>query len=290
VTVTDPDDRYALAPEVWAMSGLAAWMSGDLQETARRIGRAVAIVEGQGRREPSDVATMRGSLALFEGRLDEAVRDYDRARHLAAGDPPQLIVVQATKILALAYASDPRARVEATALVSDVEGMRGPHAAYAWYCAGEAELNGDVDLARERLTTAIEMAEATGATFVSGVAGTSRASIEARVGDPAQAAEEFRHLLSHWRRAGIWSTQWTTLRSIAVLLERRDRHEEAAVLASAVLATPAGNRVFGDDEVALTQLGERLRATLGDEAYEVAAARGRVLDGPAAVEHALQSL
>ena len=62
------------------------------------------------------------------------------------------------------------------------------------------------------------------------------------------------------------------------------------MLASAVLATPAGNRVFGDDEVALTQLGERLRATLGDEAYDLAAARGRVLDGPAAVEHALQSL
>jgi predicted ATPase/DNA-binding SARP family transcriptional activator len=290
VAAADPDDRCPLAPEVWTMSGLAAWMSGDLQETARRAERAVSIVERRGEVTRIHVATMQGSLALFEGRLEQAAEHYEQARQMASDDRPQRITAQGSRILALAYAGDPRARTEATELMAEVDGLRGPHAAYAWYCAGEAELSGDVDLARRRLTTAIEMAEATGASFVSGVAGTSHASIEARLGDPARAAEEYRLLLGHWRRAGMWSTQWTMLRSIATLLETQGRPEEAAVLASAVLATPAGNRVFGDDEVALTQLGERLRASLGDEAYEVAAARGRMLDGPAAVEHALQSL
>jgi tetratricopeptide (TPR) repeat protein len=290
VIAADPQDLNPLAPEVWTMSGLAAWMSGDLKETGIRAERAVSIVERHGRPEPSDVATMHGSQALFDGRLDEAIEHYGRARRLAEDDPPQRIVAWASQLLALAYEGDPRAQVEATALLAEVDGMRGPHAAYAWYCAGEAVLSSDVGTARDRLTTAIEMAEATGASFVRGVAGTSRASIEARDGDPAQAAEEFRLLLSHWRRAGMWSTQWTMLRSIAGLLETLGRYEESAVLTSAVLATQAGHRVFGDDEVALTQLSERLQASLGDEAYEVAAARGRVLDGPAAVEHALQSL
>ena len=51
-----------------------------------------------------------------------------------------------------------------------------------------------------------------------------------RVGDPAAAAEDYRRVIDHWRRAGMWSTQWTMLRSIAGLLSRLGRHRDAAVL------------------------------------------------------------
>ena len=88
----------------------------------------------------------------------------------------------------------------------------------------------------------------------------------------------------------MWSTQWTMLRSIAGLLARLGRHRDAAVLEGAVRATPAGHRIFGADEVALAELGARLRAALGDEAYEAALREGAALDGDAAVEHALRSL
>ena len=125
---------------------------------------------------------------------------------------------------------------------------------------------------------------------MSGVAGTSNASIEARLGDPAVAAEEYRRLLTHWRRAGMWSTQWTMLRSIAVLLEARGNHEDSAVLVGAVRGTTEGHRIFGDDEATLAELAERLRRVLGDERYDAAIVRGAMLDGHGAVEHALRSL
>ena len=124
---------------------------------------------------------------------------------------------------------------------------------------------------------------------MTGLAGASKASIDARVGDPRAAAEDYRRLITHWRRAGMWSTQWTMLRSIAGLLARLGRPRDAAVLEGAVRATAAGHRIFGADEVALDRARPRLRVALGDEAYEAARRRGAALDGDAAVEHALHA-
>jgi hypothetical protein len=80
------------------------------------------------------------------------------------------------------------------------------------------------------------------------------------------------------------------LRSIAALLDRLGRHHDAAVLEGAVRATAAGHRIFGADEVALTELRVRLQAALGDEAYAAALQAGAALDGHAAAEHALHAL
>ena len=104
------------------------------------------------------------------------------------------------------------------------------------------------------------------------------------------AAADYRQLINHWRRAGVWSTQWTMLRSIAVLLARLGRHREAAVLVGAIQATSAGHRIFGADEVALTELGTQLREELGDERFEDALRDGAALDSGAVVEHTLRSL
>jgi hypothetical protein len=126
--------------------------------------------------------------------------------------------------------------------------------------------------------------------FVAGVAGASKASIEARLGDPSVAAADYRQLINHWRRAGVWSTQWTMLRSVAGLLARLGRSREAAILVGAIRATSEGHRIFGADEAALSELGARLREALGDDAYRVAVAEGAGLDGDAAAELALRAL
>ena len=88
----------------------------------------------------------------------------------------------------------------------------------------------------------------------------------------------------------MWSTQWTMLRSVAILLDRLGRPRDAAVLEGAVRATAGGHRIFGADEALLNALTARLRAALGDDAYESAVREGAVLDGDAAVEHALRAL
>jgi hypothetical protein len=88
---------------------------------------------------------------------------------------------------------------------------------------------------------------------------------------------QYRRLIDHWRRAGMWSTQWTMLRSIAVLLARLGQPHDAAVLAAAIRATSAEHRLFRDDEVvALDDLDARLRDALGALAYEATMAEGAV--------------
>ena len=289
VVATDSEDRGPLAAEVWAVASYAAWMAGDVTEAGARSARALRVAERDGD-VPLVVAMVRGNHALFEGRLADAVAWYRRA----AADPScefvERLMPRATELLALAYAGDRATSRQASAVLDDVGETRTPLAAYVWYCAGEAELRGDVERARLRLTKAVELAELTGASFVTGVAGTSKASLEARLGDPLVAAEDYRRLITHWRRAGMWSTQWTMLRSIAGLLSRVGRPREAAVLTGSVRATHAGHRIFGEDEAALAGLGQRLRDKLGSETYEAALAEGAELDGDAAVELALQTL
>src|SRR5690606_24663600 len=184
------------------------------------------------------------------------------------------LLARATGVLARAYADDPTATDHAEALLAEVGDDATPLGAYAWYCAGEADLAADRARARRRYERAVELARRTGAAFVTGLAGAAAASIDARDGDPDAAARAFRGLIDHWRRAGMWATQWTMLRAIAGLLARQGKHEDAAVLVGAVRATDAGHRIFGADQAALDELDRLLRAVLGDEAYAAARARG----------------
>ena len=289
VIAADPDGESPLADVIWTAGAVAAWLQGDLAGAGRRAARALETSRQRGVDPPPSVLQSLGNQALFEGRLAEAIELYRRGRELA-GATGEAITMQGTEVLALAYAGDPATSDAAEALLAEQGHIETPFAAFAWYCAGEAELNGDVDLAQQRFARAIELSERTGTSFVVGIAGTSSASIEARAGDPLVAAEQFRRLLDHWRRAGVWSTQWTTLRAIAALLARLGRAEAAAVLIGAIVTTESGHRLFGDDELAIAALAQQLRHDLGPEAYESAFRSGAVLDGDAAVEHALRSL
>ena len=291
VIEVDPDGQSPLAARVLVASAYAAWMAGDVAETRRRSIRALLVADRVGGAVPAEVPTIRGSVALFEGDLDESVTWYQRGIDAAGeSDLQQRLMASTSQLLALGYAGDPSVGELAELALASVAGHETPYAAYTWYCAGEAMLATDVELARARFTRALELAELTNTSFVIGVAGASKASVDARTGDPEAAAADYRRLIMHWRRAGMWSTQWTMLRSIAGLLDRLGRHDDAAVLEGAVRASASGHRIFGADEVALNELSGRLRSALGDGAYEAARRRGEVLDGDAAVEHALRAL
>lgn len=286
----DSDHRNPLAPLMWVAHAYVAWMAGDVAASRDRSYQALRLSEQAGRGVRSEVMTSCGNCELFAGRLDEAARWYRRSVEAAGADRAQRLLVSSTELLALAYSGDRSAVDLAGDLLAEVGETCTPYAAYAWFCAGEADLAIDPERAHSRFIRALQLAEATHTSFVTGVAGTSKASIDARLGDPLVAADDYRWLIAHWRRAGMWSTQWTMLRSIAGLLARLGRPHDAAVLEGAVRATGAGHRIFGADEVALAELGGRLRAALGDEAYEIALAEGAVLDGDAAIEHALRAL
>jgi predicted ATPase len=289
VTAADLDDRDPLAASVWVVAAYAAWMAGDVDEMRTRGTRALRAGEQAGDVPPEAVLNWANS-ALFEGRLDEASARYRRAVEAASGDRVRELMARGTQLLALGYAGEATVDDMAEALLAEVGEAVTPHCAYVWYCAGEAVLSDDVERARARYTRALELAARTNTSFVTGLAGASKASIDARLGDPEEAAQDYRRLIMHWRRAGMWSTQWTMLRSIAGLLARLGRPHDAAVLVGALRATQAGHRIFGTDEVALTELDAELRETLGVEAHEAARRDGAALDGDAAVEHALRAL
>jgi hypothetical protein len=205
-------------------------------------------------------------------------------------DPARPIVSGSSEILALSYAGrDATATERVEALLARVP-PDTCYAAYVWYCAGEADMSANPERARTRHARALEIAERTHTSFVIGTAGASKASLDARDGDPAQAAADYRRLILHWRRAGMWSTQWTMLRSIAGLLARLGKHRDAAVLEGAIRATLAGHRIFGADEVTLNALSRTLEDAMGPAAYADAVRTGANLDGDAAVEHALAVL
>lgn len=289
VIAADPDDRSPTASQMWAIAGYAAWMAGDMDELAVRSHRAVAVADRSDLGLSQVAATVRGNVDLFAGRLDAAAGWYRRAVE-ASTNPTQRWFAIGAELLALGYAGDPGTGGFADAVLDEVGDVQSAPAAYLWYCAGEAVMLVDVELASARFSCAVDQAALTRASFVQGLAGASRASIEARNGDPQIAAADYRWLIPHWQRAGMWSTQWTMLRSIVGVLERLGRHRQAAVLEGAVRATGAGHRIFGADELALREIGERLRRALGDSAYHVARSEGAVLDGQSAAEHALDSL
>ncbi|HEU4840318.1 MAG TPA: BTAD domain-containing putative transcriptional regulator [Ilumatobacteraceae bacterium] len=290
VLARDPADATSLAAELWATSAMRAWIVGDLGETAARLDRALAVTARNGARHAPLVLDMLGAVAMFEGQLATALTWLRRARVVTEDDAGWSLMVGGLEALTLSYAGDPSAATAAARVLERAGDAITPHSAFAWYAAGEAVMADDVALARARLARALEIADATGATFITGLAGTTDVSIEARDGDPLLAAAEYRRLIGHWRRAGMWSTQWTMLRAIASLLGRLGRDREAAVLVGAVTNTTSGHRLFGYDEIAIAELGSRLRAAMGDVAYDAAVAAGAVLDGDAAVEHALRSL
>lgn len=286
----DPEDHSPVAPMVWVAAAYSAWMDGDVTESESCSARALTLVEEAGGDMPSKVASTRGTIDLIQGRLDAALHWYRRALELAPDDSAQQVFVGATELLAQSYSGDPTAADHAEALIAAWGENESPYAAYAWYCLGEAELANDPSTAQVRFARAIDLAERTGSSFASGLAMASKLSIDSRVGDPLAAAKGYRVLIDHWRRAGMWSTQWTILRSIAGLLERLGRARDAAVLVGAILGTSEGHSIFGADEIALRELGERLRAALGDDEHPAAFAEGAALAGDAAVEHALRTL
>jgi predicted ATPase/DNA-binding SARP family transcriptional activator len=287
VLAHDPDGLTGPAEDLWATSAEWAWIIGDVPDTGVRLDRSLALSARAGTRPTQRALHMLAAQALVDGQLTTA-RSW--LRHATAtADLGESLILGALHVLALTYGGDPAADV-ARALLERAGELCTPHAAFAWYAAGEAVMADDVPLARARLAHALELADATGATLVTGVAGSTDVSIEARDGDPLVAAAEYRRLVDHWRRAGMWATQWTTLRAIAALLGRLGRDRDAAVLVGAVTTTTSGHRLFGADEVAMRELGARLRASMGGAAYDAAYDEGAALDGDAAVEHALRAL
>lgn len=147
--------------------------------------------------------------------------------------------------LAMAYAGDPE-----QARHLNERGLAGAvsPSMQAWgaYVAGEIDsLAGHDDAAEERYVRAVELARASGATFLVGVATVGLLSLRARTGRVHEALGGYREVIDYFARNGNWTHLWVTLRNLAGLLRRLGDEETAALIETAADVAPDAPAVEG---------------------------------------------
>jgi predicted ATPase/DNA-binding SARP family transcriptional activator len=272
--------QHPSTPEAMAVAGLGAWKRGDLDGTARFARQAIELAERLGVPDSWITMDLLGVHGLVSGNIDEALTCFDRALRSDAAGPgdPRRLVTRANRVLALAVGNHPLAATDAQELIAGLSTAPTPHGAFAWYVAAEAVAATDPREALRRAQRSIADAEATGARFVTGVAGALVASLDVRAGEVTRAVTAYRWLIPWWWRAGEWSVLWTMLRSVVELFCALGRYRAAALLLGAVTAPGSGHEVFGDDAERLALLSAELAARMGDAAFAEARAEGRALD------------
>ncbi|MBJ8337813.1 winged helix-turn-helix domain-containing protein [Antrihabitans sp. YC3-6] len=285
---TDP--RVA---EAFAIGAVGAWKRGDLELMDTLVTRSKEL---SSRSAISSMGYYTAALltlqALVHGRLDDAIDKPFAPNGSAVGDDDAFRRAEREGVVLLArgYRGDEAAPELATEMLRSTN-ERTPILRAAWinYVAGESVLDTDPATAAVRLARAMDLARRCGSSFVLGIAGSTAASLETRHGDAESAVELYRWLLPHWRRAGVRSLQWTTLRSVAELLARLGLTRAAAVLLGAVTSSAGGHDIYGEDDRRLRELADELRRILGTDMYTAALAEGGRLDDNAAAARALSA-
>jgi hypothetical protein len=121
--------------------------------------------------------------------------------------------------------------------------------------------------AEEHLCRALDLAEAVNSTFVVGLARVALATLKSRQDDANGALGYYEAVIVEWQRAGAWTSQWVTLRTLVGLLIRVGAFHDASVLYGAVESARTGARPFGADEAMLREAETDLRARLGEDTF-----------------------
>lgn len=111
--------------------------------------------------------------------------------------------------------------------------------AWGTYVAGEIESSaGRSELAEEHYVRAIDLARASGATFLVGVATVGLLTVSAAVGRIDESLRGYREVIDYFARTGNWTHLWVTIRNLADLLRRLGDTEPAALLEASADQAP----------------------------------------------------
>ncbi|SEO47707.1 BTAD domain-containing putative transcriptional regulator [Trujillonella endophytica] len=110
---------------------------------------------------------------------------------------------------------------------------------WAAYVAGEIDvLAGDGAAAEAQYLRAVDLARASGATFLVGVATVGLLTVRASSGRVPEALTGYREVVDYFARTGNWTHQWATLRDLARLLRRLGDEVAAGAIEAAADAAP----------------------------------------------------
>jgi predicted ATPase len=257
---TDPDDVAATL----AAAGHAAVLAGDLR-LGLLLSSAGTGVAGTDRGWWAALE-VRADVALFEGRLDEAVALLEPIDRVP-DDPHRAVLTLLGRMLPAAYRGD---RAGAEALLDQllqIDATSPSDRAWMAYAEGDVILDRDAPRAVAALERAVALADEVNDRYIGGIARVSLCALLARVGDTDVAARRFVEVIDQWRRQGARTHLLTTLRNLPILLERLGRFRAALELIAA-----------------LDHIDDA--PTWGDEAERLAAVRARVAEVLDAATHA----
>ena len=236
------DPALATHPRATAVLGTAAEAAYHRGDYPRADRLARAGLERASDNTESWYCLLPLSVAdLARGAYDDVV-EHSLAAAAFASQPRENLGIAA---LATAYAGDPD---EARTLNDRGLANAVSPTMLAWgaYVAGEIEsVAGRTEPAEQQYVRAIELARASGATFLVGVATVGLLAVRATAGRIHDSLHGYREVIDYFARTGNWTHQWTTLRNLAHLLRRLGDNEPAALLDAAANQAPDAPAVGG---------------------------------------------
>jgi predicted ATPase/DNA-binding SARP family transcriptional activator len=264
------DDRPA--PPVAVSVAQARFFVGRADESVALLDATIDRTDGP------DLLPLLEALADITMGLGDLDRSIEASRRLmdaaaAADDIRYLVIGWVGVSISHRYAGR---REIALSMVDEVMGLRATapsDVGWCHYTRAEVVADDDVDGSAADLRRTIELADSVGNRFLGGVSRVALSALRARAGEPEASLHDLVVTIEDWRRRGMRSYLATSLRNLAILLDRIDRNTEAARLLGA-LERSAGFDSFGDEAAELAAVGERLAAKLGRPAFEAAFASG----------------
>ena len=286
--------RSPFYPDALASAAFGAVYRGDLQAAGAAAHAALDAARGLAPVRARRPLEALGDVAIFRGEPGRAAQAYRQAYDLsvAAGDFLDAAWDAASTAAALAYddhvaeagrfACQARAAAEASGAPSAL--------ALACWVAGEITAATSPGQARHHLQRAIALAGPAGSRLVTGLCSVSLATLHARAGDPAAALRHYQQVIPEWQRAGAWTPQWVTMRTLVDLLARVGASHDAAVLYGAVASASSGAPPYGADAGRLQESAAWLRSQLTAAQFRACVEDGERLDGGQVVDLALDAI
>jgi predicted ATPase len=231
---------------------------------------AVEVMLREGRDDvPFGLAGMAGGVYLYLGQPERFI-DWCRT-YLGSGlDTHSLTKAALVNALTMAGSAE-EAIAAADGIVAAAEATNNPWVlAYALLCYGMAYQKADPQRALAALRRALEVSHHSGNRANESHLAHLLAGLEVRHGDPVAALEYITLAIRKYHDAGSVAFIHTPLATLAILLRRLGRVQEAATIIGFAAQDPISVAVYPD----LHDLIGELREVVGEETYEALARKG----------------
>jgi predicted ATPase len=231
---------------------------------------------------------------LFQGDLEDARRWSSELVTLArrGGEVYYEVIGHCGVVMSLAYGGD---RDAARRHLEEVDrrfagaALSSTQQSWLAYLHGEALLDDDPATALAAFSRAIELADAAGSTYVSGVARVSAITLQSRTAPAREALPLYADVIERWLDAGSWSHLLTTMRNLVPTLTEVGEYAAAAQALGAV-TRPEQTPTYGRERDRLSTAGETLRTELGGADFERQRAVGSARDLAASARAAVTAI